>query len=253
MTIIDYEQHPIGALWPDVSGTNRVEFFKDVADNGVREPAVIFEGKILDGWQRYRAAKAAGAYLPTTEYDGDDPVRFVISKNAARRHLTKIEVTKAVLKCRNWQNDGRPAKPRHDDEVSEPDRPRTNREIADEAGSSESTVRRAKEELRAEEAGDQQDDDVESAPSPKQLLMMRVGALEDKVRDLEREISERDERIELLRSDVSPEASAREAKLNDLQQNIRVLRSQSQQWQQKFTDERRHRRALEKQIKEMSV
>jgi hypothetical protein len=57
---------------------------EDVRRNGVREPIWLFEGKILDGRNRYRAARVAGVPCPTRFYEGDDPLGFVISLNLAR-------------------------------------------------------------------------------------------------------------------------------------------------------------------------
>jgi hypothetical protein len=53
----------------------------------LREPIWLYDGEILDGRNRYRAAQAAGVNCPTRTYDGDDPVSFVVSANLRRRHL----------------------------------------------------------------------------------------------------------------------------------------------------------------------
>jgi hypothetical protein len=60
---------------------------------GCRTQIDIFQGKILDGRNRYRAAVAAGVELTSRnfrqfhpEFYGD-PLAYVISKNLKRRHL----------------------------------------------------------------------------------------------------------------------------------------------------------------------
>jgi ParB-like chromosome segregation protein Spo0J len=58
---------------------------------GLLEPIWLYEGKILDGWHRYRAAKKVGLEPKTREYRGDDPVAFVRSMNIIRRHLSNTE------------------------------------------------------------------------------------------------------------------------------------------------------------------
>ncbi len=62
-------------------------FTEDIRANGVREPITIFEDKILEGRNRYRAGRYKlneGNFRP---YTGTDPLGFVISANVHRRHL----------------------------------------------------------------------------------------------------------------------------------------------------------------------
>jgi hypothetical protein len=80
--------HPLADLFPLIEGAEFDELVADVRSNGVREPIWIYQGKILDGRNRYRAAQVAGVECPTRAYDGDDPTGFVISLNIQRRHLT---------------------------------------------------------------------------------------------------------------------------------------------------------------------
>src|SRR5262249_13050731 len=58
---------------------------------GIREPIVLFEGKILDGRSRYRACIEAGVEPTFTVYQGDDPIAYVISLNLRRRHLDESQ------------------------------------------------------------------------------------------------------------------------------------------------------------------
>jgi len=57
----------------------------------VREPIWLYEGKILDGRNRYRAATAMRVEFETSEYAGDNPVAFVVSLNLHRRHLNESQ------------------------------------------------------------------------------------------------------------------------------------------------------------------
>jgi len=67
----------------------------DIKKNGLREPIITYEGKILDGRNRYRACVEAGVKPMFREYDpakdGDSPVSFVISLNLQRRHLSSSQ------------------------------------------------------------------------------------------------------------------------------------------------------------------
>jgi ParB-like chromosome segregation protein Spo0J len=54
-------------------------------------PIVTYEGQILDGRNRYRAANELGITPPFVEYTGDDPLGFVIRHNLTRRHLNESQ------------------------------------------------------------------------------------------------------------------------------------------------------------------
>jgi hypothetical protein len=70
----------------------RVAFDSLVADiraNGLREPITLYDGMVLDGRNRYRACEAARIEPRFFEFDGDDPLGFVLSLNLQRRHLSE--------------------------------------------------------------------------------------------------------------------------------------------------------------------
>lgn len=81
--------HAIAGAFPLIEGPDFDELVADVRAHGVREPIVLLDGQILDGRNRYRAAQAAGVECPMRDYDGDDPVGFVVSLNLRRRHLNE--------------------------------------------------------------------------------------------------------------------------------------------------------------------
>ena len=85
------EPHPLSKIFPNLEGEAYAHFLEDIRRHGVREPITLFEGMILDGRNRYRAAIEAGVDCPTTEYGGDDPLGFVISLNLKRRHLNESQ------------------------------------------------------------------------------------------------------------------------------------------------------------------
>jgi len=63
----------------------------DIAGHGLQEPIVTYEGKILDGRNRYVACFMQDIEPEYTEYGGDDPLGYVISLNLHRRHLTSSQ------------------------------------------------------------------------------------------------------------------------------------------------------------------
>ena len=88
---LQYKPHPIADIFPLISGKEFVELKEDIRKHGVLQPVVLYEGRILDGRNRYRAAQEVGAEIPTTEYLGNDPVGYVVSMNLARRHLNESQ------------------------------------------------------------------------------------------------------------------------------------------------------------------
>src|SRR6266700_3504491 len=97
----ELEYHPIAEDFPSLSPEELRALAKDIATNGLREPIVLFEGKILDGRHRYQACMTENVPAEFIEYNGSDPVAFVESMNFYRRHLTRHEKrarVKALLK-----------------------------------------------------------------------------------------------------------------------------------------------------------
>ena len=147
------KRHPLSAAWPDLKGEENQAMTESMREHGFdqSQPVVLHEGMVLDGWHRYKKARELGIEPTFAEYAGDDPAGFVIGRHKARRHISKEEIATAVLRCRAWRpaEGGRPRKPDHDGPVSEPQgAPRTNQELAEEAGVSVTTVKRAKQSVR---------------------------------------------------------------------------------------------------------
>lgn len=90
--------HPLANIFPLVDDEKFDALVADIKANGLREKIVKLGGSILDGRNRYRAGIMAEV-VPShgqderffrdfnPEIDGTDPLKFVISKNLARRHL----------------------------------------------------------------------------------------------------------------------------------------------------------------------
>ena len=85
------EYHELANLFPMISPTEASELAADIAANGLREPIVTYEGKILDGRNRFEACKKSGVEPVFVEYTGDDPLSFVVSLNLKRRHLSESQ------------------------------------------------------------------------------------------------------------------------------------------------------------------
>lgn len=83
--------HDAAEVFPMMTGREFEELKADILANGVREPAWVLDGKILDGRNRAKACEELGVDLPCQVYGGDDPFGFVISLNLHRRHLNESQ------------------------------------------------------------------------------------------------------------------------------------------------------------------
>jgi hypothetical protein len=111
--------HPVSEVFPEVSPESFAALKLDIEEHGIRVPVVIFEGMVLDGRSRWRAAQELGIECPTLVYDGSKPVSEVVSLNAIRRlNMSSGQRAIAAAKIANL-GEGRPTKTPSIDPVSE--------------------------------------------------------------------------------------------------------------------------------------
>jgi len=103
MNTPDLKFHPVAEIFPMIEGVEFDKMVEDIARNGVITPIGLYEGKILDGRNRYLAAKKAGVKCPTQEWSGDDPVAYVLSLNLHRRQLTESQRASVAAKIANLE------------------------------------------------------------------------------------------------------------------------------------------------------
>jgi predicted transcriptional regulator len=96
------EPHALCESIPAMSEDEYQVLKADIAENGLRDPIALYQGKILDGRNRYRAMEELGKPIKETMYfeydpkiDGKSPEAFVLSRNLLRRHLNESQ--KAAL------------------------------------------------------------------------------------------------------------------------------------------------------------
>ena len=91
------EDHPIAAIFPLMEELEQDALVQSVRQEGLREPITLYEGKILDGRNRYRACCTAGVEFETRQFEGDalQAIAFVWSANRVRRHLQPSQMAQA--------------------------------------------------------------------------------------------------------------------------------------------------------------
>jgi hypothetical protein len=87
----EMEFHELAGFFPLMEDDELAELVADIRENGLLEPIVTFDGKILDGRNRYNACRQAEQEPRFTEYRGEHPATYVIAKNIHRRHLTPTQ------------------------------------------------------------------------------------------------------------------------------------------------------------------
>ncbi|HEY1088570.1 MAG TPA: ParB N-terminal domain-containing protein, partial [Archangium sp.] len=73
MNALNLKPHPAAELFPMMSEGELNDLAKDIKDNQQKRPIVLFEGKILDGRNRYEACKRAGIAPTVEQWNAIDP------------------------------------------------------------------------------------------------------------------------------------------------------------------------------------
>jgi DNA modification methylase len=94
------EWHPAACIFPMMPDEDLQALADDIVKHGLREPVVMFDGKVLDGRNRSAACAIAQVKPKTIEFTGSasDALSFVWSKNRTRRHLSSSQAAIADAK-----------------------------------------------------------------------------------------------------------------------------------------------------------
>lgn len=95
--------HPLSEMFPILDGEAQQQLVEDIRANGLIHPIIVFDGKILDGRNRYHACLDANIEPKFVTYDRDDPVSYVISQNLHRRHLGPSQRAMIAAKIANMR------------------------------------------------------------------------------------------------------------------------------------------------------
>lgn len=138
--------HEYANLFPMMPQADLERLAKDIAENGLMEPVITLDGKILDGRNRYAACEIADVPPLFLEYGGTDPLAFVVSHNLNRRHLDESQRGMIAGKIANMPHGGQAYSPPKSDGSIDPSVPKgkSNSEAAALMNVSTATVKRAK-------------------------------------------------------------------------------------------------------------
>jgi hypothetical protein len=106
-----YEFHPFADAFPMMTDQEHAALVADIKANGVRDNIILYQGKILDGRNRYKALVELGRDLDgyvDEEVEGfldddEEALAYVISKNLVRRHLNESQRAMVAAKLSDLQ------------------------------------------------------------------------------------------------------------------------------------------------------
>lgn len=95
-------RHALSGAFPDMSPEDYERLKGSIAIYGVQHAIVLYDGEVLEGWHRYRAASELKIDCPCIGPDIQDPQQYVFAANAARRHLTASQLAFAAVSVYAW-------------------------------------------------------------------------------------------------------------------------------------------------------
>ena len=104
-----FRPHPISEIFPAMEGAEFDALVEDIKTHGLQQKLVMYQGKILDGRNRWRACEALGIKPKWVDYEGDDPLGHVLSLNLHRRHLDASQRAMVGARIATLKNGQRPS------------------------------------------------------------------------------------------------------------------------------------------------
>jgi hypothetical protein len=90
-----YEYHPLADIFPmlDENSVGFKALVEDIKERKQQEPIWLFEEKILDGRNRYRACQQLGIEVEVRHYHKQDPIGL-LSVNLHRRSQSLLSLSR---------------------------------------------------------------------------------------------------------------------------------------------------------------
>jgi len=98
--ITKYEFHKLAEIYPLASEQEFNLLTSSIGDSGQKDLIVIYEGKILDGRNRYRACVKLGIEPKVETFEGsyEEAMKYSTELNSGRRHTTKSQQAMSAAK-----------------------------------------------------------------------------------------------------------------------------------------------------------
>lgn len=140
--------HPIANIFPMMEGEEFDALVADIKANGLTDPIVMLDGKILDGRNRWMACQQLGIAHKEIKFDqlqlgSDDPTAYVWSKNVMRRQLNAGQIAMAAEQLETLRRGQHPEKA-EGETSGEVSTPKTRKKIAKETGASAASIDKAR-------------------------------------------------------------------------------------------------------------
>ena len=100
------EFHEVANIFPLLDNNRLEELAENIKQSGLLNPITIYENKILDGRNRDLACVIASVEPSYTEYQGNDPLGFVVGQNLHRRHLSESQRALVAGRIANLEHGG---------------------------------------------------------------------------------------------------------------------------------------------------
>lgn len=90
--ITKLQRHPLSEKFSlPTSEEERLALATDMESNGQHQEIILFEGMVLDGWERYMGCLQKGLTPLYKEYKGTNPAAVAFGANAIRRKLSSVQ------------------------------------------------------------------------------------------------------------------------------------------------------------------
>jgi hypothetical protein len=97
----------VAALFPMMSEEELDDLAADSKANGLIHAVVVdADGQVIDGRNRLEACRRAGVDPRDELLNGADPRRYILSQNAARRHMSKGQLALVIIQTDGLSGNG---------------------------------------------------------------------------------------------------------------------------------------------------